>query len=82
MSILTHSYTIRVKFEPDAEAVSRLEGFDAAPDEFEWDEGNRKKNLKHAVTTDVLGVIFERGDLVKRVFRRLVFSFLLFSFTF
>lgn len=38
---------MRLAADPDAAAW--LEAFDGRPEEFEWDDGNRRKNRKHGV---------------------------------
>ncbi|MBI4423837.1 MAG: BrnT family toxin [Elusimicrobia bacterium] len=48
-----------MKLSPDPEAEGWLERFGALSDDFDWDGGNRDKNLKHGVTDAEVESLFE-----------------------
>src|SRR3989344_762609 len=48
-----------MKLIDDPVAEKWLQSFDPEPDGFDWDKGNRSKNLKHGVTQEEIESIFE-----------------------
>ena len=48
-----------MKIVPDSEAARRIEDFEPLGHNFDWDEGNEKKNLKHGVSDDDIESIFK-----------------------
>ena len=53
-----------MKTIPDLEAALWLGEFDFTPDNFDWDAGNERKNLKHGVTADEIESIFAQAEYV------------------
>jgi len=47
-----------VKFLPDEIAAAWLRDFVPDPDNFDWDEGNLFKNLKHSISPGEIESIF------------------------
>ena len=53
-------YTISVELIPDKEVERWLRNFEPADEGFDWDDGNKYKNLKHGVSwEDVQSLFFE-----------------------
>lgn len=48
-----------MKLSPDPQAEGWLERFGARAEDFDWDEGNRGKNLKHGVPDPAIESLFE-----------------------
>jgi uncharacterized DUF497 family protein len=48
-----------MKLSPDPEVERWLERFEARSEEFDFDEGNRNKNLKHEVADTAIESLFE-----------------------
>src|SRR5579863_7635215 len=49
-----------MKTIPDDETAAWLSGFTPDPENFDWDEGNRTKNMKHGIDSDEIESIFRR----------------------
>jgi len=54
----------------DSEAAAWLEGLAGSPEEFNWDEGNRAKNVKHGVESRDVEAIFLRQFCSMRIWLR------------
>ena len=48
-----------MKIVDDPAIKKWLQSLDSDPDHFDWDEGNRAKNLKHGVTQEEIESIFQ-----------------------
>jgi uncharacterized DUF497 family protein len=53
-----------VKFSPDLTAGLWLRDFVPDPENFDWDEGNRHKNLKHGISCEEVESLFRQDHYI------------------
>jgi uncharacterized DUF497 family protein len=53
-----------VKFSPDLTAGLWLRDFVPGPENFDWDDGNRHKNLKHGISCEEVESLFRQAHYI------------------
>ena len=53
-----------MKFVPDPLTGLWLRDFDPEPENFDWDDGNRHKNLKHGLSSEEVESLFRQDQYV------------------